>query len=279
MYIRFLCVIIMIFALILNSSAFADYKIVTSISPIGSIVAMLVQDKSEVSVITTDNACPHHHHAKPSAFKKIQEADIAIYIDDQFDSFAAKLIANSGAKIIKISDFERLNLVKFNGFYNWHFWLDLDNTLILLEELSKILIIHMPEISDDIYSNLNKSKEKIKDLIKIKTELLSKRYEVILLSDSLEYFFINNNLYTVKKLYEPDYKSLKYIDNLERLLREGHNDKCVVLGPDQSYKFYKNFSAPVVQLESENWLLFGDLKDLFYINYLKMIKQIADCKR
>jgi zinc transport system substrate-binding protein len=271
---------IKIFALFIvftNFTVLAKPKIVTSITPLASIVAMLVRDNAEVSSIVTNNICPHHYHLKLSDLDKVRKANIVIYIDDQFDNFVPKLMDTNNSHIIKISNFKSLKIVNNNGHPNWHFWLDLSNVQILLEELSLKLAGHFPERREVIYQNLGKAKKRIGDLAIIKTKILSDLPKVILLSDSLEYFFIDNNL-EVNKLYQPNHKSLKYVANLQQLLKEPNN-KCLILSSDQDGKFYQKFNSPIIQLESENWQTSKEeMVDLFYNQYLKMINQVAMCK-
>ena len=77
--------------LISSFSANAKPKIVTSITPIASLVSMLTQDEAEVIAINVSSGCPYHYQMKPSDKQKIFDAKILIYIDEGFDSFAAKL--------------------------------------------------------------------------------------------------------------------------------------------------------------------------------------------
>ncbi|MFU7502494.1 MAG: hypothetical protein ACE1S7_03430 [Candidatus Tisiphia sp.] len=98
---------------------------------------------------------------------------------------------------------------------------------------------------------------------------------MILLSDSLEYFFANSQK-RVAKLYSSDQKSLKYISNLEHLLSMSHS-KCLLLSLDQDVALYKNFKVEVVAVESENWQVTNINSDLFYNQYLKIINQMSKC--
>ena len=266
-----------LFIIFINFTALAKPKIVTTITPLASIVLMLVRDDAEVSSLVTNNICPHHYHLKLSDLEKIKEANIIIYIDDQFDNFVSKLVDKNSSKIIKISNFKSIKIVANKGHPNWHFWLDLDNIQILLEELSTELAQHFPEKRNSIYQNLKHAKKRVADLAMIKTKILSALPKLILLSDSLEYFFIGDK-FSVNKLYQPNHKSLKYVDNLKQLLK-GPDKPCLVISSDQDPKFYQNFNNKLIQLESENWPISeGEMVDLFYNQYLKMIHQVARCK-
>ncbi|MFU7503349.1 MAG: metal ABC transporter solute-binding protein, Zn/Mn family, partial [Candidatus Tisiphia sp.] len=86
----FIAMIITLF----NYAAFASgkVKIVTSITPLAAIIAMLVKDQAEIVAIANNDDCPHHYNLKPSDLKKVKDADIVFYIDEQFDGFVGKLM-------------------------------------------------------------------------------------------------------------------------------------------------------------------------------------------
>jgi zinc transport system substrate-binding protein len=172
-YISSQAIILIFLNLLINLPVFAKPKIVTSIVPLASIVAMLVKDKAEISSIMTINACPHHYHAQPSSIAQVREADIVIYINDQFDEFAAKLMTNHSKKIIQVSNFKSLIITSSHGHPNWHLWLGLSNVRILLEELSRELTKQLPEMGDYIYQNLAEAKAQIANLAMIKAEKLN----------------------------------------------------------------------------------------------------------
>lgn len=271
-------IFIAIIMILLSQVSFANVgriKIVTSITPLASIIAMLVKEQAEIVAIANNNDCPHHYNLRPSDLKKVKDADIVFYIDEQFDGFAGKLMNGHSKNVIKISNFNRLKIISNDSYSNWHIWLDLDNIKILLEQLSQILSQRFPEISSAVYQNFEEAKKQVDDLARIKHQRLASLTDVILLSDSLEYFF-DNSQKRVAKLYRSDQKSLKYISNLEHLLSMS-NSKCLLLSLDQDVALYKNFKVEVVAIESENWQVTNINSDLFYNQYLKIINQMSKC--
>ncbi|XVN42734.1 MAG: zinc ABC transporter substrate-binding protein [Candidatus Rickettsia vulgarisii] len=155
---KFFVTIILLF----NCQTFANskIKIVTSITPLAGIVSMLVKDQAEVVAIASNNDCPHHYNLKPSDLQKVQDADIVLYINEEFDGFVSKLMSQNNKNIVRVSDFPRLNLIKDNHYNNWHIWLDLYNVQIILERMSNILIEQFPDLSIYVKQNLQESKNK-----------------------------------------------------------------------------------------------------------------------
>lgn len=270
-------ILVTLFIIIVNHISLAEtakIKIVTSITPLAAIIAMLVKDQAEIKAIANNNACPHHYHLKPSDLKIVKEADIVFYIDPQFDGFVGKLMNSHNDNIIKISDFSGLNIIGDGLNNNWHIWLDLDNVVIILEQLAVILTKQFPDISSAVSKNLVLAKQQLLDLSKIAREKLSSLQDVILLSDSVEYFFDKN--YKIAKLYNINQKSLKYLSNLEELLNNSNN-KCLILTIEQNAESYKKFNSNIVVVESENWQVSKITDQLFYNQYLKIINQVTKC--
>ncbi len=267
--------------LILLSSFYANAKpkILTSITPLASLVAMLTEDIAEVTAINISSGCPHDYQMKPSDKTKILNAKIFIYIDENFDSFAANLAEKFKGRVVKISDFKTLNFQDYKGAINWHFWLDLNNVLILHDELVEILIKEIPELKTTIESNRDNARSKIQSLISLKENEVSFTEEIVLVSDSLEHFFKNVNA-NVARLYQKTYSSLKDYSDIKNILGST-TSQCIIIDARQDETIYKKFNKKIVKLDSENWGKENKdvLKtDLFYTKYLEMINLLKACK-
>ena len=198
-----------------------------------------------------------------------------IFIDESFDGFTSKLMKNNSSRVIKIGDFKSLNLIRDERGPNWHIWLDLGNVQIILTDLAKIFSLEFPELKNSIEANFNKSQLRIAELSKVKKQKLSNIQDVVLLSDSLEYFFINDK--TSIKLFEPEYKSLNYLEKLDNLLSHSKDHKCLIISTDQNIQFYEKFKLPIIQMESENWIVEQNLKNSYFDKYQKIIDQLQTC--
>jgi len=270
--------VLVLFILMSSLSANAKPKIVTSITPIASLVAMLTEDEADVIAINTSSGCPHHYQMKPSDKEKIFDAKMLIYIDDNFESFAGKLAEKFKGKVIKISDFGSINFQDDKDAINWHFWLDLDNVLALHEELAEVIIKEVPELKLIVESNRNKASAKIKSLIQLKDHELSSIKDVVVVSDSFEHFF-NGIDAGVIKLYQKEHSSLKDYSDIESILNNQTN-QCVVVDSNQDDSVYKKFNKRIVKIDSENWISEdenGSKVDLFCKKYLEMIELLKQC--
>ncbi len=266
-----LAMTILLYLTFFSLTSYAKPKIVVSITPIASIVSMLVKDKADIESLAISSDCPHHYNIKPSDLVKVKNADIAIYINEQFDGFAEKLIDNHSKNIIKISDIKSLTTIKDN----WHIWLDLDNVRILLQGFARIFSKNFPELQEDINNNLSAALKELNKLQEIKNNEFATIKDVILLSDSSEYFFVNTNIKT-SKLYSESQKSLRYIRKLEDLIKESNN-KCLVLSSEQNSRLYDKLNAKLIILNSENWNVKNINSSTFQNQYLQMINQVKKC--
>ena len=257
----------------------AQPKIVTSITPIASIISMMTEGAAEVVAIDASAGCPHHYQMRPSDKDKVINSKMLIYIDDSFDGFAGRLFANFKGKTVKLSELESINFMDGNGQKNWHFWLDLKNILALHTELSAILLKEFPELEYNILASQNKIKAKITSLMQLKENELKSVGELVILSDSLAHFFTDVDAQIIK-LYQKSNSSLKDLENLEYVLNTDI-PQCIVIDSAQDPEIYKKFNKKIIQLESENWSLdnnMSDSWDLFCTKYLKMINQLQGCR-
>lgn len=270
-------ILFLILLLFANVALGGKPKIVASITPIASIVSMLVDGAAEVVAIDISAGCPHHYQMYPSDKDKIAHSQMLIFIDDSFEGFAGKIFSRFQDKTVKISELHSINFLDTNGQKNWHFWLDLKNVLALQEELSNILLKYFPELKDTILSNKNKAQAKITSLAKLKQRELTSVNELVILSDSLEHFFAGMDAKIIK-LYQRANSSLRDFKNLERILNTDR-PQCIVIDNTQDPNIYKKFNKKIIQVESENWTVAVNIsQNLFYTKYLEMMNQFKDCQ-
>ncbi len=262
-----------------NQLAYSKPNILVTITPIASIVAMLTKDKADIVILDTSGGCPHHHSAKPSDKSLIDNSEMVIYIDDQFDSLVSSMLLNYKGKKVRISDFSSINFKGIDGQHNWHFWLDLNNVKLILKDIADNIIKTFPEIKKEVTKNLAESYIIIDNLDKLKQSKLVKLESSVLLSDSLEHFFKSINNSEVK-VFDISNASLKNIQKLDDVL-SSESLKCIVLDVNQNSQSYSKYNKLIIQLDSENWTLKDKTNisgNLFVDQYSKMINLVESCK-
>jgi len=262
-----------------QSFGYAAPKIVVTITPIASLLSMLTKGKADIIVLDKAGGCPHHHNAKPSDKLAIDNSDMVIYIDENFDSLISPLLFNYQGKRVKISEFDSIDFKGTEGRINWHFWLDLKNAKELQKELAAVIIKTFPELKYDVQENLKEALIKIEELDKLKKHKLLDLPSVALLSDSLEYFFRslqNSQLH----IFQTSNTSLKNVQKLNNTL-SSDSIKCIILDIDQNAELYKKYNKIIIQLDSENWNLnnnMDSIQTIFIDKYYNMINQLKVCR-
>lgn len=213
-------------------------KIVVSTNHIASIVSMVTDD---VEVIASCSSCPKHYSLKPSDVEKIESADLVIYIDDKFEPFAEVLKVKTKGKLIKISDFDNVDIRSGN----YHIWLDIDVAKKILSTISKEFDIK----NDDAIDGL-------KTLSEYRDEVLGKVKHPVILSASLEYLFDSP-----EKLY----RDLGKVNLISKI--EGLSEDATIFGDSNGNFAYieEKTGRKVTLLDSDKW------PKIDYISYYRNI--------
>lgn len=267
-----------------NYQAIAGKKptIVVSITPVASLVSMIVKDEAKVVILNNSSGCPHEHSYKPSDILQLKKSDLLIYIDDDFDIFASALATSYDGIKVKISDLPNINFSSTTGKKNWHFWLDINNAITFQTELSKILKNKFPELKGVIDKNLKTSVSKLSKLDGLKQQLLLNFPPAIIVSESLEHFFTavkHDKIYFVPF----DNGSLRSLRTIEDLAKNQKIDR-IVTDSEQNPETLKKFGKQIITIESENWSIdhnhggekekdhYHNLSELYIIKYREFIK-------
>jgi zinc transport system substrate-binding protein len=92
--------------LALPSTAAADQpRIVATILPIHSIVAALGEDAYEVELLVPANASPHGYSMRPSEARRLQNADLVVWVGPDLETFLERPLRRAGNReIISLMD-------------------------------------------------------------------------------------------------------------------------------------------------------------------------------
>lgn len=253
-------------------------KIVTTITPLASIVAMILGDEGvSISAINNATGCPHHHSLKFSEREIINNADYFIYIDRYFDNPIANAPREITGHKIEISKFKSINFHASNNELNWHFWLNLDNVIALCKELSFLFSQNIPHLKSQIIQNTHKTIQKLHDLKKYKADNLQHLAPLLITSDSLEHFFTGVDA-DITHIYKKSMQSLGQYHQLENFLAT-KKKHIVVADINQNVRLYKKFKLDIIKLDSENWHInpkIDKYSELFITKYLLMINQLKE---
>ncbi|MGV7961062.1 zinc ABC transporter substrate-binding protein ZnuA [Photorhabdus tasmaniensis] len=87
---KFFCKAAIATALMLGTIQSANADVVTSIRPLGFIAAAITDGVTDTQVLLPDGASPHDYALKPSDLKKINQADLVVWVGPDMEIFLSK---------------------------------------------------------------------------------------------------------------------------------------------------------------------------------------------
>ena len=204
------CILSLIFILLIPIISYSTEKrIVATIKPLHSIIVNIV-DNEDVELLLDGNTSPHDYYLKPSDIKKIKNADLIFYIDDNtIESFlrkALKTVAESNK--VSISKNKRINLLPIreggiweeeiaheghdhaHGEFDPHVWLSTNNAIRITKEIVKELSKINPSKKNMYKKNalvfINQIKENKKNITMEVESIRDESY--IVFHDAYQYF-------------------------------------------------------------------------------------------
>ncbi|MBJ7550845.1 zinc ABC transporter substrate-binding protein ZnuA [Marinomonas ostreistagni] len=85
-------------SLLLSVSAFAQTQVVTSIKPVSMIVTAIGGDEVKVEQLVNNQASPHDYAMRPSDLRKLDQADLVVWVGESLETFLEKPLANLSSK-------------------------------------------------------------------------------------------------------------------------------------------------------------------------------------
>lgn len=161
-------VIIFIIVLILNSTAFADLKVITTTTVIYDLVKEIGKEKVKVDYICRGDQDPHFLEILPSYMLKIRNADVVFKIGLGLEMWLQQLIDGSRNAKLKLVDLS-LNIEKkevptakidasqgdIHPYGNPHYWLDPVNAKIMAKDIYETLLNESPDDEKYFKKNLD----------------------------------------------------------------------------------------------------------------------------
>ena len=98
-----------------NTILKADIRVVTTIQPLHSLVANVMDGRGDLSLILEGSASPHNFTLKPSHAKMIEKADIIFWFGEDLETFLEKPLKSipNKAKIISFMKLSEIPKLKF----------------------------------------------------------------------------------------------------------------------------------------------------------------------
>ena len=101
--------------LIMTSPLRAEIKVVTTIKPLHSLIANVMEGVGEPSLIIEGSTSPHSFTLKPSHAKLLEEADIIFWVGEGIETFMERPLESivKNAEVVEFMEIESINKLKF----------------------------------------------------------------------------------------------------------------------------------------------------------------------
>jgi len=200
--------------LVATSAVRAELKVVTTIKPLHSLIANVMDGVGEPALIIEGSTSPHSFTLKPSHAKLLEEADIIFWVGESIETFMERPLESivKNAEVVEFMEVESINKLKFreesifedhddhddhghddhdghaHGEFDPHIWLDPINAKAMLNEMAEHLIENDPKNEAKYKSNLAKALQEIDKLtIDVMTDLSSSVASIVF-HDAYQYF-------------------------------------------------------------------------------------------
>ena len=208
---------ILIFSVILagTSSAKAELKVVTTIKPLHSLIANVMEGIGEPALILEGSTSPHSFILKPSHARLLEEADIIFWVGEDIETFMEKPLESIAKNAEKITFMNLDSITKLpfreenifekheehdehekhdehdshgHGEFDAHIWLDPMNAKEMVHEISHELSALDPANKEKYNANADKTIIAINQLIKDTDQTINKDARFVVFHDAYQYF-------------------------------------------------------------------------------------------
>lgn len=182
-------------------------RIVVSIKPLHSLVLQLTAGVSEPQLLLDQQQSPHHFQLRPSQQRMLERADLFIYSSESIEGYVKRLKdASPHLTFIEASALNGIHPLKTRMLddhhahhadeVDGHIWLSIENTKVIVQQITTQLIKRDPEHQQAYKNNLASLVTQLDKLKSENQQLLSNHREqaFMVYHDALQYFEVENQL-------------------------------------------------------------------------------------
>ncbi|BFJ68378.1 zinc ABC transporter substrate-binding protein ZnuA [Salmonella enterica subsp. enterica serovar Abortusequi] len=146
----------------------ADAAVVASLKPLGFIASAIADGVTDTQVLLPDGASEHDYSLRPSDVKRLQGADLVVWVGPEMEAFMEKSVRNipdnkqvtiaqlADVKplLMKGADDEKGDVHHHHGEYNMHLWLSPEIARATAVAIHEKLVELMPQSRAKLDANL-----------------------------------------------------------------------------------------------------------------------------
>ena len=209
--------------LVATSAVRAELKVVTTIKPLHSLIANVMDGVGEPALIIEGSTSPHSFTLKPSHAKLLEEADIIFWVGESIETFMERPLESivKNAEVVEFMEVESINKLKFreesifedhddheehddhdehddqnghddhghsHGEFDAHIWLDPMNAKEMVHEIAHELGDLDPANKNKYEANAQATIQALDQLINDIEKGINKDAKFVVFHDAYQYF-------------------------------------------------------------------------------------------
>ncbi len=116
--------------------------VITSIHPIHLITNEIMRGAGQSDLLIQNDQSPHHFQLKPSQLKKVTQADLLIWISNEFETGLNRLqtiLSSQTEQLELVRNFPPENLIEDHHAIDGHIWLSPENVALIAQTIAQKL--------------------------------------------------------------------------------------------------------------------------------------------
>ena len=203
--------------LVATSAVRAELKVVTTIKPLHSLIANVMDGVGEPALIIEGSTSPHSFTLKPSHAKLLEEADIIFWVGESIETFMERPLESivKNAEVVEFMEVESINKLKFreesifedhddhddhddqsghdhhghaHGEFDAHIWLDPMNAKEMVHEIAHELGDLDPANKNKYEANAQATIQALDQLVNDIEKGINKDAKFVVFHDAYQYF-------------------------------------------------------------------------------------------
>lgn len=201
-------------------------SVVTSIAPVHEIAAAIMRGAGEPVLLIERGASPHHFALRPSHLRRLEQADLVIWIDRHFESGFARLPEILPARVARLELLPALGSRGDDG----HIWYSARRLLVAVDLIRDELMRLDPPRADRYRENAAELKGEIERWrARLARDLDAHRVAVLTDHAFLGYLDAEFAALTIASIHDrhDDHAGIRHLQSIESWLRE-QRPRCLL---------------------------------------------------
>lgn len=181
-------ILLALLCLTLTAPASAQPKVLASIKPLQLIAAAVTGEAGAPEVLAGASASHHHHALRPSERRRLEEADVLLWVGPELEGYLARVVGELEAEVLQAGALPELVRRERGGMLDPHVWLDPGNAILIARALAGRLAVMDPARAGAYEENLRSFEAGLQDLDQALEQSLGAVPPYAVFHDAFQYF-------------------------------------------------------------------------------------------